>query len=80
MWDTRSAYLSNHDGDTVTYLSDLAVSVSHQRRGIGKELIRRTRTAAPNAQLILLAAPAAESYYPHIGFVHHPQAWVKNPE
>ena len=64
----------------VTYLSDLAVAVSHQRRGIGKELINRTRAAAPGAQLILLAAPAAETYYPHIGFVHHPQAWVQRPD
>ena len=65
----------------VTYLSDLAVRVSHQKRGIGKELIRRTQTAGgPQALLLLLAAPAAESYYPHIGFTHHPQAWLLGPE
>jgi GNAT superfamily N-acetyltransferase len=59
-----------------TYLSDLAVRLSHQRQGIGKELIRRTQAAAPQATVILLAAPAAEKYYPHLGFTHHPQAWV----
>jgi predicted N-acetyltransferase YhbS len=59
-----------------TYLSDLAVRQSHQRLGIGKELVRRTQAAAPLAQIILLAAPAAEQYYPRIGFTHHPQAWV----
>lgn len=64
----------------VTYLSDLAVRVSHQKMGIGKELMRRTQAAAPHAQLILLAAPAAEAYYPHVGFTHHPQAWVLKPE
>ena len=65
----------------VTYLSDLAVRVSHQKRGIGKELIRRTQTAGgPQALLLLLAAPAAEAYYPHIGFTHHPQAWFLRPE
>jgi GNAT superfamily N-acetyltransferase len=64
------------DFSYVTYLSDLAVRVSHQRGGIGRELIRRTREAAPRATLLLLAAPAAERYYPHIGFVHHPQAWL----
>ena len=65
----------------VTYLSDLAVRVSHQKRGIGKELIRRTQTAGgPQALLLLLAAPAAEAYYPHIGFTHHPQAWLLGPE
>jgi predicted N-acetyltransferase YhbS len=67
----------------VTYLSDLAVRESHQRRGIGKELIRRTQDASAPATIILLAAPAAEQYYPHIGFLHHPQAWRlpvdKNP-
>ena len=61
----------------ITYLSDLAVRVSHQRIGIGKELIRRTQTAGgPKTTLLLLAAPAAEKYYPHVGFTHHPQAWL----
>jgi GNAT superfamily N-acetyltransferase len=63
------------DFSYVTYLSDLAVRESHQRRGIGKELIRRTQDASAPATIILLAAPAAEQYYPHIGFLHHPQAW-----
>ncbi|MDB6108512.1 MAG: GCN5-related N-acetyltransferase [Pedosphaera sp.] len=59
-----------------TYLSDLAVRVSHQRSGIGRELIRRTRTEGGKAMLILLAAPKAVEYYPRIGFEHHPQAWI----
>ncbi|MBA8885674.1 GNAT family N-acetyltransferase [Dokdonella fugitiva] len=59
-----------------TYLADLAVRVSHQRQGIGKELMRRTQAAAPQAKLLLLAAPAAERYYPHVGFSHFPQAWM----
>jgi len=59
-----------------TYLADLAVRVSHQRQGIGKELMRRTHAAAPQAKLLLLAAPAAEQYYPHVGFGHFPQAWM----
>lgn len=50
-----------------TYLSDLAVDISYQRSGIGKELIRRTKLEAPDAKLILLAAPAAREYYPKIG-------------
>ena len=67
------------DFSYVTYLSDLAVRVSHQRQGIGKELMRRTQAAAPRAVLLLLAAPAAESYYGHVGFTHHPQAWLLPP-
>lgn len=61
-----------------TYLSDLAVDVQHQRRGIGRELIQRTHEAAGlDSQLILLAAPLAASYYPHIGMQAHPSCWVK---
>ena len=61
------------------YLSDLAVRVSHQRQGIGKELIRRTHAEAPQANLILLAAPKAVDYYPHIGFARHDSAWILRP-
>lgn len=69
------------DFSFVTYLSDLAVRVSHQKKGIGKELIRRTQAlAGRHAKLLLLAAPAAELYYPHIGFTHHPQAWMLGPD
>jgi len=63
----------------VTYLSDLAVRLSHQRRGIGRELMRRTQAAAPQARIVLLAAPAAERYYPRVGFTRHPQAWTLAP-
>ena len=69
------------DFSFVTYLSDLAVRQSHQRRGIGKELIRRTQTlGGKHAKLLLLAAPAAEPYYPHVGFTRHPQAWMLGPD
>jgi predicted N-acetyltransferase YhbS len=64
------------DFSYATYLSDLAVRKSHQRTGIGKELMRRTQQAAPQASLILLSAPAAVNYYPHVGFTQHPSAWV----
>ncbi|MFL6162181.1 MAG: GNAT family N-acetyltransferase [Jatrophihabitantaceae bacterium] len=59
-----------------TYLSDLAVTLDYQRAGIGRALIAATRQEAPNAKLILLSAPAAVDYYPHIGFTQHPSAWV----
>ena len=62
-----------------TYLSDLAVRLSHQKQGIGVELIRRTRLAAPQATVILLAAPAAVDYYPRVGFTRHESAWVLRP-
>jgi GNAT superfamily N-acetyltransferase len=54
-----------------TYLSDLAVRRVFQRQGIGRELIRQTKLLAPQAKLILLSAPAAVEYYPHIGMTRH---------
>ena len=59
-----------------TYLSDLAVRASHQRQGIGRELIRLTREAAGQVTTILLAAPKAVGYYPRLGFQPHPSAWT----
>ncbi len=60
-----------------TYLSDLAVDERHQRQGIGRELIRRTHEAARlHTTLILLAAPKAQSYYPHVGMTKHESCWV----
>lgn len=67
------------DGAYCTYLSDLAVRESYQKRGIGKELMRRTQAAAPQASLILLAAPKAAEYYPRAGFTRHESAWWLRP-
>ena len=68
------------DFNYCTYLSDLAVDVAFQRRGIGRELIRQTHVAAGlKTSLILLAAPKAETYYPHIGMVRHNSCWRLEP-
>ena len=59
------------------YLSDLAVDVAYQRRGIGKRLIEETHSAAgETTTLTLVAAPAAESYYPAIGMKQHHSCWT----
>jgi GNAT superfamily N-acetyltransferase len=64
-----------------TYLSDLAVAKEFQRQGIGRELIRRTHEAAGRVtKLILLAAPDAQEYYPHIGMEKHPSCWIQYPQ
>ena len=68
------------DFSYATYLSDLAVRASHQKQGIGRELIRRTQVEGGRATVILLSAPKAVEYYPHIGMKTHPSAWVLNSE
>jgi ribosomal protein S18 acetylase RimI-like enzyme len=63
------------------YLSDLAVSEKYQKMGIGKRLQILTQAQlGPRCKLILLAAPAANAYYQHIGFEHNPRCWVLEPE
>lgn len=65
----------------VTYLSDLAVRASHQRCGIGRELIRITRReGGAQTYIVLLAAPKAVDYYPRIGFRGHDSAWILKAE
>ena len=59
------------------YLSDLAVDLAYQKRGIGRELIRRTQDRLdPRCTIILLSAPRAVDYYPRIGMTPHPSAWT----
>lgn len=60
-----------------TYLSDLAVDVEFQGQGIGRTLIERTHEmAGRNTTLILLSAPNARTYYPHIGMTQHDSCWI----
>jgi len=68
------------DFSYATYLSDLAVRRSHQRQGIGRELILRTQAQGGQATIVLLSAPKAVDYYPRIGFKHHSQAWTLAPD
>lgn len=51
------------------YCSDLAVDRKWQSRGVGRELVRRSREAAGSgATFLLLSAPGVEDYYLHTGF------------
>ena len=61
------------------YLSDLAVDQKYQSQGIGKKLQVQTQNQlGPRCKLILIAAPAANSYYPKIGFSNNERCWVLN--
>ncbi len=65
------------DFEYCCYLSDLAIDVSYQKRGIGRALIKLTQSKlGSRAKMILLAAPKAEGYYPKIGFAAHKSAWI----
>jgi len=65
------------DFSYVGYLADLAVRLSHQKQGIGIDLIERTRQEmGPRSMLVLLSAPKAVEYYPKIGFTKHDSAWT----
>lgn len=59
------------------YLSDLAVDACYQKRGIGRELIRRTQSiVGDEVSLILLSAAGAMDYYPSVGFALADNAYV----
>ena len=65
----------------VAYLADLAVDLDYQMKGIGTELVERTRKALkPTCSIVLLSAPKANEYYPKIGFAPNPRAWTLDPE
>ncbi len=63
------------------YLSDLAVDLEYQRQGIGRGLIAETqRKLKAGCKLILVAAPAANEYYRHIGFTNNERCWILDGE
>lgn len=61
------------------YLSDLAVSLNHQKMGIGRQLQTITQEQlGPRCKLILIAAPSADDYYQQRGFTRNQRCWVLN--
>ncbi|WP_439644808.1 GNAT family N-acetyltransferase [Caldalkalibacillus mannanilyticus] len=49
----------------------------YQKKGIGQELIAKTQDSlSSDVALLLLSAPNAMSYYPHIGFTQAHHAWL----
>jgi hypothetical protein len=63
----------------VTYVSDLAVSRSQQRSGMGKGVLDEIERQVPGVKLVLLAVPDAQAYSPKVGFGQHPSAWLRRP-
>lgn len=89
MFDHGNVYVGAYDDDKLvglarvmtdfvytSYLSDLAVDMDYQHQGIGRQLIIEVKKFIPRAKVILLAAPAAEGYYPKIGMRNHNHCYV----
>ena len=89
MFDHGNVYVGAYDGGKLvglarvmtdfvftSYLSDIAIDEAYQHRGIGKQLIIEVKKFLPRAKIILLAAPAAEGYYPKIGMRNHGHCYV----
>jgi predicted N-acetyltransferase YhbS len=61
------------------YLSDLAVDEAYQHQGIGGKLVYMTHdVAGDKTMLLLLAAPAAQTYYPKIGMKQFEHCFIIN--
>ena len=89
MFELGNVYVGAYDGPQLvglarvmtdfvftSYLSDLAIDEAYQHQGIGKQLIIEVKNFIPRAKIILLAAPAAEAYYPKIGMRNHGHCYV----
>ena len=91
MFDFGNVYIGAYDGEKLvglarvmtdfvftSYVSDLAVDENYQHQGLGKQLLIEAKNYLPRAKLILLAAPAAEGYYPKIGMQKHEHCYYVN--
>jgi GNAT superfamily N-acetyltransferase len=59
------------------YLSDLAVDRELQRRGIGAELVRRTKAAVgEESMILLLSSSEAMGFYTKIGLEAVANGWM----
>lgn len=67
------------DGAMVFYIQDIIVLPSHQRKGIGKEIMKAIMEfiggkSIVNTTIGLMAAAGKESFYEQFGFVQRPTA------
>ncbi len=58
-----------------SFISDLAVSRSFQRMGIGRQLIQMARNQVPEARLFLFSAEDASPFYEKLGFHLHERCY-----
>jgi GNAT superfamily N-acetyltransferase len=58
-----------------SFIADLAVARSFQRKGIGRLLIQVARNQAPEARLFLFSAEDAAPFYENLGFHLHERCY-----
>lgn len=58
-----------------TFIADLAVVRERQGEGIGRGLLEKARTTAPEARLFLFSAEDAEGFYQKLGFQLHERCY-----
>jgi GNAT superfamily N-acetyltransferase len=58
-----------------SFIADLAVARSFQRKGIGRQLIQTARNQAPEARLFLFSAEDASPFYEKLGFHLHERCY-----
>jgi len=58
-----------------SFIADLAVARSFQRKGIGRLLIQVARNQAPEARLFLFSAEDAAPFYEKLGFHLHERCY-----
>jgi len=62
------------------FIADLAVAKAYQGKGVGREILKFTRSLAPEARLILFAAEDAEPFYQRLGFRPHEHCYQLKPD
>ena len=67
--------------DGVYYASvfDVAVRPSHQRQGIGSEIMRLLEAAVPGIRIYLTSTLGNEEFYVRMGYKRHRTAFAKYP-
>jgi GNAT superfamily N-acetyltransferase len=64
------------DGYFFNCVTEIMVDPAYQRRGIGRELMRRALNGAPRRKLFLGAQPGNEGFFERCGFTRGPVGFV----
>ena len=68
------------DGYFFNCVTEIMVDPAYQKRGIGRELMRRALESAPGRKLFLGAQPGNEGFFERCGFTRGPVGFVGSSE